>query len=86
MDLCMGHPRVWGGADSGKRKRQTAGEQFKWRRSAIRGEVIMSSATPDYFAAFENIAMTRTGSGVLTVRFRTDGGPATFSGRLCLPR
>jgi enoyl-CoA hydratase/carnithine racemase len=38
--------------------------------------------TPSYFTAFPNIAMTRTPSGVLTLRFHTDGGPATFSGRL----
>lgn len=37
---------------------------------------------PDYFTAYENIAMSRTPSGVLTLRFHTDGGPATFTGRL----
>ena len=42
----------------------------------------MSTETPDYFTAFENLAMTRTPSGVLTVRFHTDGGPTTFTGRL----
>jgi enoyl-CoA hydratase/carnithine racemase len=39
-------------------------------------------ADPAYFTAFENLAMRRTRSGVLTVRFHSDGGPATFSGRL----
>ena len=37
---------------------------------------------PAYFTAFANLAMERTPSGVLTVRFHTDGGPATFTGRL----
>jgi enoyl-CoA hydratase/carnithine racemase len=37
--------------------------------------------TPAYFTAFENIAMSRTPSGVLTVRFHTGDGPATFTGR-----
>ncbi|WP_329460798.1 enoyl-CoA hydratase/isomerase family protein [Streptomyces sp. NBC_01497] len=37
---------------------------------------------PEYFSAFENLAMERTPSGVLTVRFHSDGGPATFTGRL----
>lgn len=37
---------------------------------------------PAYFTAFENLAMSRTPSGVLTVRFHTDGGPATFTGQL----
>jgi len=38
--------------------------------------------TPGYFTAFENLAMQRTPSGVLTVRFHTGGGPATFTGRM----
>ena len=42
----------------------------------------MSTETPAYFTAYENLAMSRTPSGVLTVRFHTDGGPATFTGRL----
>ncbi|MDT5132623.1 MAG: hypothetical protein QOE41_1934, partial [Mycobacterium sp.] len=37
---------------------------------------------PAYFTAFENIAMDRTPSGVLTLRFHTDDGPATFTGQL----
>jgi enoyl-CoA hydratase/carnithine racemase len=37
---------------------------------------------PDYFTAFKNLEFTRTPSGVLTVRFHTDGGPATFTGQL----
>ncbi|WP_329138881.1 enoyl-CoA hydratase/isomerase family protein [Streptomyces sp. NBC_01476] len=37
---------------------------------------------PAYFTAFENLAMERTPSGVLTVRFHTGDGPATFTGRL----
>jgi enoyl-CoA hydratase/carnithine racemase len=37
---------------------------------------------PEYFTAFKNLEFTRTPSGVLTVRFHTDGGPATFTGQL----
>lgn len=37
---------------------------------------------PAYFTAFPNLALSRTPSGVLTVRFHTDNGPATFTGRL----
>lgn len=39
------------------------------------------SGNPSYFTAFENMAMQRTGSGVLTLRFHTDGGPITFTGQ-----
>ena len=42
----------------------------------------MTTATPEYFAAFKNIALSRTDSGVLILRFHTDGGPATFTGQL----
>jgi enoyl-CoA hydratase/carnithine racemase len=37
--------------------------------------------TPSYFDAYENLAMTRDGNGVLTVRFHTGGGPIVFTGR-----
>jgi enoyl-CoA hydratase/carnithine racemase len=37
--------------------------------------------TPSYFDAYENLAMTRDGNGVLTVRFHTGGGPVVFTGR-----
>lgn len=40
------------------------------------------ATTPAYFTAFENIAMERSSSGVLTVRLHTDGGPVTFTGTL----
>ncbi|MFD0332579.1 hypothetical protein ACFQZ0_01890 [Streptomyces erythrogriseus] len=40
----------------------------------------MSQQNPSYFAAFKNLAMSRTESGVLTLRFHTDDGPATFTG------
>ena len=36
--------------------------------------------TPDYFNRYENLALTRSDSGVLTLRFHTNGGPATFTG------
>lgn len=35
---------------------------------------------PDYFDRFENFALTRSESGVLTLRFHTNSGPATFTG------
>ena len=42
----------------------------------------MTMTGPEYFTAFKNLEFTRTPSGVLTVRFHTDGGPATFTGHL----
>ncbi len=39
------------------------------------------TANPAYFSAFGNLAMSRTPSGVLTVRFHTNGGPVLFTGR-----
>jgi enoyl-CoA hydratase/carnithine racemase len=36
---------------------------------------------PSYFTAFKNYEFTRTPSGVLTLRFHTDGGPVTFTGQ-----
>jgi enoyl-CoA hydratase/carnithine racemase/short-subunit dehydrogenase involved in D-alanine esterification of teichoic acids len=38
------------------------------------------SPTPDYFKRYENFALTRSESGVLTLRFHTAGGPVTFTG------
>jgi enoyl-CoA hydratase/carnithine racemase len=38
------------------------------------------SPTPDYFDRYENFALTRSESGVLTLRFHTGGGPVTFTG------
>ena len=40
----------------------------------------MPVTEPAYFTAFKNFEFTRTPSGVLTFRFHTDGGPATFTG------
>ena len=37
---------------------------------------------PAYFTAFKNFEFTRTPTGVLTFRFHTDGGPATFTGQM----
>jgi enoyl-CoA hydratase/carnithine racemase len=34
----------------------------------------------DYFYKYENLHMERTPSGVLTLRFHTNGGPITFTG------
>jgi enoyl-CoA hydratase/carnithine racemase len=37
--------------------------------------------THNYFNRYENLAMERTDSGVLTVRFHTDDGPVVFTGQ-----
>ena len=37
--------------------------------------------TPDYFNHYENVALERTDSGILTVRLHTDGGPIVFTGQ-----
>ena len=42
----------------------------------------MPMTEPAYFTAFKNFAFTRTPSGVLTLRFHTEGGPATFTGQM----
>jgi enoyl-CoA hydratase/carnithine racemase len=42
----------------------------------------MTMTEPAYFTAFKNLDFSRTPSGVLTVRFHTDGGPATFTGQM----
>jgi enoyl-CoA hydratase/carnithine racemase len=45
--------------------------------------------TPEYFSQYANFfALDRTASGVVTLRFHTDGGPATFTGSMhaALPR
>ena len=39
------------------------------------------SDAPEYFTAYENLELSRDEHGVLLVRFHTDGGPATFTGR-----
>lgn len=39
------------------------------------------TADPAYFRAFENLVMSRTPSGVLTLRFHTNGAPVLFTGR-----
>lgn len=36
-------------------------------------------SNPSYFGAYENLAMSRDDSGVLTARFHTDGGPIVFT-------
>lgn len=43
---------------------------------------MMPMTQPTYFTAFKNLNFTRTPSGVLTLRFHTDGGPATFTGQM----
>jgi enoyl-CoA hydratase/carnithine racemase len=35
---------------------------------------------PDYFCNYENLHMERSPSGVLTLRFHSNGGPITFTG------
>jgi enoyl-CoA hydratase/carnithine racemase len=42
----------------------------------------MPATEPAYFTAFKNFDLTRTPSGVLTLRFHTDNGPATFTGSM----
>ena len=36
--------------------------------------------TPDYFTRYKNFVLSRSASGVLTLRFHTGGGPHTFDG------
>jgi enoyl-CoA hydratase/carnithine racemase len=36
--------------------------------------------TPDYFLNYANFALDRSATGVVTLRFHTDGGPVTFTG------
>ena len=35
---------------------------------------------PGYFTRYKNFALSRSASGVLTLRFHTNGGPHTFDG------
>jgi enoyl-CoA hydratase/carnithine racemase len=42
----------------------------------------MPTTDPAYFTAFSNFAFTRSPSGVLVLRFHTEGGPATFTGQM----
>jgi hypothetical protein len=42
----------------------------------------MPMTEPAYFTAFKNFAFTRTLSGVLTLKFHTEGGPATLTGQM----
>jgi len=37
---------------------------------------------PAYFTSYENFVLDRSTAGVLTLRFTTDGGPATFTGTI----
>jgi hypothetical protein len=39
-----------------------------------------AAGDPDYFTKYKNFALSRSASGVLTLRFHTDGGPHTFDG------
>lgn len=42
----------------------------------------MCTALPSYFSKYENLALSRSASGVLTVRFHTDDGPVVFTGKI----
>jgi enoyl-CoA hydratase/carnithine racemase len=42
----------------------------------------MCAALPSYFSKYENLALTRSTSGVLTVRFHTNDGPVVFTGKI----
>jgi hypothetical protein len=44
--------------------------------------LLVSVTEPVYFTAFKDLALSRAPSGVLTLRFHTDGGPATFTGQM----
>jgi hypothetical protein len=35
---------------------------------------------PGYFTKYKNFALSRSASGVLTMRFHSSGGPHTFDG------
>lgn len=39
-------------------------------------------STPDYFNRYSTLNLRRSPSGVLTLRFHTNGGPAAFSGSM----
>lgn len=41
----------------------------------------MSAEIPTYFTEYANLAFERTKSGVLIMRFHTNGGPITFTGQ-----
>ena len=43
---------------------------------------VATSGAPAYFTAYENVRLTRTPSGVLTLAFHTGGGPVVFTGQL----
>jgi hypothetical protein len=60
-------------------------------RSAIKTDVVHEQRTasmtnpspaghPEYFTKYKNFALSRSASGVLTLRFHTDGGPHGFDG------
>jgi enoyl-CoA hydratase/carnithine racemase len=53
----------------------------RWCQTATK-ESHMPATEPAYFTAFKNFELTRTPSGVLTLRFHTDNGPATFTGSM----
>ena len=39
-----------------------------------------TTGVPDYFGTYKNMALIRSSSGVLTLRFHTGAGPHTFDG------
>lgn len=41
----------------------------------------ISAKAPAYFEEYESFALSRSASGVLTLRFHTNGGPAIFTGK-----
>jgi enoyl-CoA hydratase/carnithine racemase len=40
-----------------------------------------ATSTPAYFTQFEHLNLSRTPSGILTVRFQTNNGPIVFTGK-----
>lgn len=43
--------------------------------------VAAQQVAPAYFTKYEHLKMTRTDDGILEIRFHTNGGPITFTGR-----
>ena len=46
------------------------------------GDLVKLMTGPPYFTMFKNLEFNRAPRGVLTLRFHTDGGPATLTGQL----
>src|SRR6201987_3580318 len=58
----------------------TTGITTNTQRSMIVSTMTGSAQVPGYFTHYKNLALSRSDSGVLTVRFHTGGGPHPFDG------